>query len=148
MDQNRTDSHRMESAPAFGGKLIDQDDAALTRTRPFHAGVGASSVPIVVIEADATVRLWNRAAERIFGCSREQLIDGSIPIIAFEQRDALPASDTPGIHAVVRTPSGDRRTKGTDGLGTGRLLQALTDACRLISGADFSAASFNVADDG
>jgi PAS domain S-box-containing protein len=57
------------------------------RTQMLQAAVAASSVPIVVIDPDTTVRLWNPAAERLFGWSAGEVIGGLIPTVPFETRD-------------------------------------------------------------
>lgn len=43
--------------------------------------VDASPVPIIVIESDATVRLWNPAATRVFGWSADEVVGRPIPIV-------------------------------------------------------------------
>ncbi len=48
--------------------------------------IKASPVPIVVIELDMTVQLWNPAAERLFGWSETEVLGQPIPIVPEEKR--------------------------------------------------------------
>ncbi len=52
-----------------------------------HAIVAASPLPIVVIEPDATTRLWNPAAERVFGWSEDEVIGREVPIVPRDRLD-------------------------------------------------------------
>jgi PAS domain S-box-containing protein len=61
-----------------------------------RALIDASPLPIVVIEPDATVRLWNPSAERVFGWSASEVIGRPMPIAPADKavecqsvRDAL-----------------------------------------------------------
>jgi PAS domain S-box-containing protein len=49
--------------------------------------VTASPLPIVVIEPDLTVKLWNLAAERLFGWSEAEVLGQLIPIVPAEKQD-------------------------------------------------------------
>ena len=49
--------------------------------------IDASPVPIAVIEPDTTVRLWNPAAERLFGWSAIELLGRPIPIVPDAKHD-------------------------------------------------------------
>ena len=49
--------------------------------------IDASPVPIAVIDPDTTVRLWNPAAERLFGWSAIELLGRPIPIVPDATRD-------------------------------------------------------------
>jgi len=49
--------------------------------------VTASPLPIVVIEPDMTVKLWNLAAERLFGWSEAEVLGQLIPIVPAEKQD-------------------------------------------------------------
>ncbi len=61
------------------------EDTARERNRTLQALVAASPVPIVVIDPDTTVRLWNPAAERVFGWSEQEAIGRPIPIVPPEK---------------------------------------------------------------
>ncbi|HEY9615523.1 MAG TPA: PAS domain S-box protein, partial [Microcoleaceae cyanobacterium] len=49
--------------------------------------VQASPLPIVVIEPDMTVQLWNPAAEHLFGWSAAEVVGELIPIVPEEKRE-------------------------------------------------------------
>ncbi|MBD3882861.1 PAS domain S-box protein [Phormidium tenue FACHB-886] len=49
--------------------------------------VAASPLPIVVIDPDATVRLWNAAAEQLFGWSEAELLGQPLPIAPEEKQE-------------------------------------------------------------
>lgn len=50
-----------------------------------EALVAAAPIPIVVIEPDRTVRLWNRAAEQVFGWTASEVLGRAIPIVPDEK---------------------------------------------------------------
>lgn len=62
-------------------KRVEQIAAAAVRQshQTLRAVVAASPLPIVVIEADTTVRLWNPAAERLFGWTASEVVGREIP---------------------------------------------------------------------
>ncbi|MDZ8081692.1 MAG: PAS domain-containing protein [Nostoc sp. DcaGUA01] len=47
--------------------------------------IQASPLPIVVIELDTTVKLWNPAAEQLFGWSEAELLGQQLPIVPEEK---------------------------------------------------------------
>jgi PAS domain S-box-containing protein len=49
--------------------------------------VAASPLPIVVIEPDMTVKLWNAAAEKLFGWSEAELLGQRLPIVPEEKQE-------------------------------------------------------------
>lgn len=49
--------------------------------------VAASPLPIVVIELDMTVRVWNAAAEQLFGWSEAELLGQPIPFVPVEKME-------------------------------------------------------------
>jgi PAS domain S-box-containing protein len=51
-----------------------------------RAMVAAAPLPIVVIDVDTTVRLWNPAAERLFGWSSGEVLGKAIPIVPPDRR--------------------------------------------------------------
>lgn len=50
-----------------------------------QATIQASPLPIVLIDPDTTVRLWNAAAERVFGWSEAEVLGRPIPIVPEEK---------------------------------------------------------------
>jgi PAS domain S-box-containing protein len=52
-----------------------------------RALVAASPLPIVVIEPDATTRLWNPAAERVFGWPEVEVIGTEVPMVPPDRLD-------------------------------------------------------------
>lgn len=57
------------------------------RNDTLRALVAAAPLPIVVIDLDTTVRLWNPAAERLFGWSAAEAMGGLLPIVPAERLD-------------------------------------------------------------
>ena len=55
--------------------------------RALRTLVDASPVPMVVIEPDATVRLWNLASTRLFGWSAGEVVGRRIPIVPAHRLD-------------------------------------------------------------
>jgi len=53
----------------------------------FTTLVQASPLPIVVIEPNMTVQLWNKAAEQLFGWSAAEIIGQPIPIVPEEKQE-------------------------------------------------------------
>ncbi|WP_445638316.1 histidine kinase [Nostoc sp. DSM 114161] len=49
--------------------------------------IAASPLPIVIIEPDCIVQLWNPAAERLFGWSEAEVLGKPIPIVPPEKQD-------------------------------------------------------------
>ena len=49
--------------------------------------IQASPLPIVVIEPDMTVKLWNAAAEQLFGWSEAELLGQLLPIVPKEKQE-------------------------------------------------------------
>ncbi|WP_445638313.1 histidine kinase [Nostoc sp. DSM 114161] len=47
--------------------------------------IQASPLPIVVVETDTTVKLWNAAAEQLFGWSEAELLGRQLPIVPEEK---------------------------------------------------------------
>ena len=57
-----------------------------------EALVTTAPMPIVVIEADRTVRFWNLAAERVFGWTAAEVIGREIPIVPDEKCEECESS--------------------------------------------------------
>lgn len=66
---------------------------AAERSR-LEALVQASPVGIVLLDADGTVRLWNPAAERIFGWTAQEVVGAPFP--------AIPEANRPDLDAALR----------------------------------------------
>jgi len=56
-----------------------------------EAIITASPLPITMVDTDFYVRLWNPAAERCFGFSRDQVIDRKYPLWPDPEREAAEA---------------------------------------------------------
>jgi len=74
-----------------------------------EALVATAPIPIVVIEPDRTVRLWNLAAERVFGWTAAEVVGREIPIVPDEKcgeceasRQAVSRGETVGPVATYR----------------------------------------------
>ena len=58
-------------------------------TERFETLVAASPLAIVAVDADATVEVWNPAAEELFGWSAEAIVGEELPIIPDEHTERL-----------------------------------------------------------
>ncbi|HET7585193.1 MAG TPA: response regulator [Gemmatimonadaceae bacterium] len=65
-------------------RLKQTEDELQQMQQLLHAMFDASPLPIIVLSPQLTVRLWNRAAEHIFGWSADEVIGMRIPIVAPE----------------------------------------------------------------
>jgi PAS domain S-box-containing protein len=71
-------------AAALASEQAQRHEAEVSlrrRDQTLHALVQASPLPIVLIEPDTTVRLWNPAAERVFGWSEAEVLGLPLPIV-------------------------------------------------------------------
>jgi PAS domain S-box-containing protein len=57
------------------------EDALRAANEALRAVVRASPLPIVVLDADANVRLWNPAAEKTFGWTEDDILGKRLPIV-------------------------------------------------------------------
>ena len=77
-------------------RLLEQEratSAAHAETnRTLNAIISASPASIMLVDLDGTVRLWNPAAERIFGWTAEQTLGRFLPAISDELRDEFLAN--------------------------------------------------------
>ncbi|HEU5161815.1 MAG TPA: PAS domain S-box protein, partial [Thermoanaerobaculia bacterium] len=60
------------------------EDALRAANEALRAVVRSSPLPIIVLDEDLTVRLWNPAAEKTFGWSEEEVIGRRSPLITSE----------------------------------------------------------------
>jgi PAS domain S-box-containing protein len=86
--------HLQQKARALAAEVAQRkraEDALRARNATMRALIEASPVPIAVIEPDATVRLWNPAAERVFGWSAAEVLGRPLPIVPDDKRDEFRA---------------------------------------------------------
>ena len=80
-----------------------------------EALIEASPLAITVLAEDGTVRLWNPAAERIFGWSRREVLGAPAPWVESDERPeiltniqaSLHGKPLRGVEALRRRKSGD-----------------------------------------
>jgi len=93
-----------------------QIEARLTETNAtLEAVFGASPLPIITLDREFHVTVWNPAAERTFGWSAEEVIGGPNPIIPpelLEERDSLNRRILAG-EEVLRMETYRRRKDGS-----------------------------------
>jgi PAS domain S-box-containing protein len=74
-------------------RLFSQERSAREALRDAHhtleAVIQSSPTAITVMELDGTLRLWNPAAERIFGWKAEEVLDRPTPTIPAEKQEEL-----------------------------------------------------------
>ena len=72
-------------------RLLEQQQQAQTALKEAHqtltAVIHASPAAILLMDRDGTVRLWNSAAERIFGWTAEEAIGHSLVVVPEHKRD-------------------------------------------------------------
>lgn len=99
--------------------LIERSQAEAARCATadmLSAVVSASPIPVVVADLDATIRVWNKAAEDVFGWSADEIIGQVLPIVPDEKmeecrsvRDALARGETiAGLETYRRRKDGSR----------------------------------------
>ena len=59
-----------------------------------RALIQTSPVPIIAVDRDEKVRIWNPASERVFGWSEQEVLDGPLPTIPGDYQDEFHASLT------------------------------------------------------
>jgi PAS domain S-box-containing protein len=85
--------HRVRVRDLMRSRRLEEEVAERLRAaedlrqskQTLEALVAAAPIPIVVIEPDRTVRLWNQAAERTFGWTAEEVVGREIPIVPDEK---------------------------------------------------------------
>jgi PAS domain S-box-containing protein len=92
----------LQGSPRLGSRTTDESAKTL------HAVLDASPLPIIAFDPDWTVRLWNRAAEALFGWTSAEAIERRFALLRPEDdasfRDLLrTALDAPG--GVTDAPS-------------------------------------------
>ncbi|GIW50783.1 MAG: hypothetical protein KatS3mg081_0138 [Gemmatimonadales bacterium] len=65
------------------------EEARLAATEMVRAVVNASPLPIIGLDPEGRVTLWNGAAERLFGWTEAEVLGRPIPIVPEEVRDAV-----------------------------------------------------------
>jgi PAS domain S-box-containing protein len=65
---------------------MEADETARKANAMVRAVVHASPVAILALDASGLVRMWNPAAERLFGWKEAEVMDGPLPIIPPESR--------------------------------------------------------------
>ena len=79
------DEGRFVHTRCFTRDLTDQKHAAELQDR-FSAIVESSNDAIISKDLDGIIRSWNRAAERIFGYTAEEVIGKPVTILAVPER--------------------------------------------------------------
>jgi PAS domain S-box-containing protein len=69
------EAHRLRETQRTTGEQLRQSEEL------FRALITSSPLPIVSIDLSGTVRLWNPAAERVFGWSASEVLGGPLPFL-------------------------------------------------------------------
>lgn len=84
--------NQAQQAVRFVGVMFDISDRKCAEAELRHSNqtlrtlIAASPLPIVVIEPDSTVRLWNPAATQVFGWSEAEVLHQPLLIVPEEKR--------------------------------------------------------------
>ncbi|MCL5958602.1 MAG: PAS domain S-box protein, partial [Chloroflexi bacterium] len=68
-------------------KLGPNKDVLRDTDQTLRALVAASPLPILAFDLDANVRMWNPAAERVFGWAESEVLGRPLPIVSEDQKD-------------------------------------------------------------
>ena len=68
------------------------EEALRETTQTLQALIQASPLPIIARDRDAKVKMWNPAAERIFGWSEEEVLGHPYPIVPEEKQEEFRAN--------------------------------------------------------
>ncbi|OKH37785.1 hypothetical protein NIES2101_36405 [Calothrix sp. HK-06] len=81
--QGKSSANYSAEGEVWDGVLIDITERiqAEQLNQTLKTLIAASPLPIVVIEPDSTVRVWNPAAARVFGWSEEEVLGQPLPIV-------------------------------------------------------------------
>ena len=74
------------------GPQVDRERNESESNQTLQAVVHASPLAIIVIDPDGMVQMWNPAAERIFGWSKEETLGHSLPIIPDDRKNEFVAN--------------------------------------------------------
>ena len=85
----RQDNHATLRTLLFRGAAPASDRAMDESAKTLHAVLDASPLPIIAIEPDWTVRLWNPAAEALFGWTAGEVIEHRLPLVRPEDDAAF-----------------------------------------------------------
>jgi len=120
--------------------LVERRTAELKQTNTkLEALIDASPHPIVCLDAERRVILWNSASERVFGYTQEEVIGQTYPLILpaeideFDQRFKRLASGE-----VLRNMASHRRHKDGTAIDTSSSAAAFYDAAGTLLGVVFA----------
>ncbi len=103
------------------------EDSAREHGEMLRSLVHASPVPIVVIAADTTVRLWNPAAEQVFGWYRDEILGRPLPMVPVDKREECASVRAAAVRGqTVRGVESARRRKD------GSMVEVLISAAPLL----------------
>ena len=96
-------------------KNLDKSRSSLKEAnQTLQAVISASPLPILFLDAEGKVSMWNRAAERTFGWTEEEVLGRPLPIVPEDKRDesealhhrALRCEDLSGVEVIRRRKDG------------------------------------------
>lgn len=100
-----TDRRRTEDA-------ILESDARLRATTQFlHTLVRESPLPIISLDAQATVTSWNQAATALFGWTEQEVLGRELPYVPPDQAAESESLWHQGVHSMIRGPIPIRRQR-------------------------------------
>ncbi|MDB4951893.1 MAG: Blue-light-activated protein [Gemmatimonadetes bacterium] len=85
---SRLDDPRVRGIVSTSRNITDRKrgEEAMRQSREMlRIIIDAAPVAVVVLESDARIRIWNTAAERIFGWTREEAIGNTLPLFCDDE---------------------------------------------------------------
>ncbi|MDB4887837.1 MAG: hypothetical protein JWN79_3275 [Gemmatimonadetes bacterium] len=105
-----------ESTVRLGGETARPVASGDNSAKTLHAILVASPLPIIAFDPDWTVRVWNEAAEALYGWTPRDVIERRLPMLRGEDDEAFRALLRQALEAprgIADVPAVHRRKDGT-----------------------------------
>ena len=81
-----------ESYADLEGRVAERTSELQETNQTLRALIQTSPVPIIAVNRDETVRIWNPASERVFGWSEQEVLGHPLPAVPEDRQDEFRAS--------------------------------------------------------